>query len=75
MMNVLKRLACRSRDFLITPLLQKNLTIQYPDAAVQLQLKLTYRALAESGRPLPDIFTDRRRRYFTLHFLHTWSCK
>jgi hypothetical protein len=55
MMNVLKRLACRSRDFLITPLLQKNLTIQYPDAAVQLQLKLTYRALAESGRPLPDL--------------------
>lgn len=55
MVNVLKRLASRSRDFLMTPLFQKISTVQYSDTAIQLQLKLTYRALAESGGALPDL--------------------
>jgi hypothetical protein len=54
-MNRLKRLAYRGRDFLINPILQRSASIQYPDAASQLQLQLTYRALKESGSALPDL--------------------
>jgi hypothetical protein len=54
-MNALKRLAYRSQDFLINHLLQRSANIQYPDAASQLQLQLTYRALKESGSALPHL--------------------
>ena len=53
-MNALKKLAIRGRDFLISPLLQRGATIEYPDAASQLQLQFTYQALKESGRALPQ---------------------
>lgn len=55
MMNVLKRLAYRGRNFLIGPILQSSANIHYPDAASQLQLRLTYQALKESGSALPDL--------------------
>ncbi len=53
-MNALKKLAIRGRDFLIGPLLQRSATIEYPDAASQIQLQLTYQTLKESGRTLPQ---------------------
>lgn len=54
-MNALKKLATRGRDFLISPLFQRRANIQYPDAASQIQLQLTYQALQESGRALPPL--------------------
>ena len=54
-MNALKKLACRGRDFLIDPILQRRANIQPPDAASQLQLQLTYQAWKESGRALPPL--------------------
>jgi len=54
MKNPLKRIAHRARNFLIDPL-QPSLTTRYPDAASQLQLKFTYRALLESGNALPAL--------------------
>ena len=46
----------RIRNFLIGPLLQRGkLPIPSPDAATQLQLALTYRALVNSKQALPNI--------------------
>ncbi len=55
MVNMLKRLSYRVRSFLIAPLLQGTPNIAYPDAAAQLQLKFTYKALAETGKALPPL--------------------
>ena len=52
-MNIIKKIARRSRDLLVN-FLQKNFT-QYPDAASQLQLKLLYRNMAVSGSALPGL--------------------
>ncbi len=54
-MNALKRLAYRSRGFLISPILQDTERLHFPDAASQLQLQLTYRALKESAGALPNL--------------------
>lgn len=51
----LKTVSRRIRNFLINPLLQGISNVRYPDAATQLQLKFTYRALSESGRTLPSL--------------------
>lgn len=40
-------------DFLLGPL--RRSFVRYPDAAAQLQLKLMYRNLADSGRALPEL--------------------
>jgi hypothetical protein len=48
-MNILKNFAYRSRNFLV------NFLRYHPDAAAQLQLKLLYRSMAESGKPLPSL--------------------
>ena len=55
MVSALTKLACRLRDFLVNPLLQRNANIDYPDAASQIQLQLTYRALLASRAPLPRL--------------------
>jgi hypothetical protein len=55
MLNLPKRIAYRIRDFLISPLLQRTPTVHNPDPVSQLQLKLAYRALVESGSALPDL--------------------
>ncbi len=52
-MNLLKRAAYRGMDFLMGPL--RRSLVRYPDAATQLQLKLMYRNLLESGRVLPKL--------------------
>jgi hypothetical protein len=57
-MRTLKRLARRGRDFLTASFSERPESIrsnQYPDATSQLQLKLTYRSLVESGGPLPGL--------------------
>jgi hypothetical protein len=55
-MNAVKRIAYRIRDFLVSPILmQQNSAIPYPDVVSQLQLKLAYKALAESGSNLPRL--------------------
>ena len=54
--NVLKSILFRIRNFLVSPFLQQRASpIQYPDAATQLQLKLTYRALVNSNSALPNL--------------------
>lgn len=53
-MNILKKIAYRGRDFLVSGL-QTSSSLQYPDAATQLQLKLFYRNFAESGNALPGL--------------------
>jgi hypothetical protein len=59
MLTVLKRLADRGRAFLITSVLERSTSIlersTYPDAASQLLLQMTYRALKEAGGALPDL--------------------
>jgi hypothetical protein len=55
MMNILKRLACQIRKFFIASLGQRSTTIQYPDAASQFQLKVTYWTIAKSGGALPGL--------------------
>jgi hypothetical protein len=50
-----KRIAYRIRDFMIGPLLQRTSTVQSPDPVSQFQLKLTYRALVDTGGALPDL--------------------
>jgi hypothetical protein len=55
MMHALKRLARKARDFLIDPILQRNISTSHPDGVDQLQLHLAYRALRQSGAPLPDL--------------------
>ena len=52
-MNIIKKIARRSRDLLVN-FLQKNFA-QYPDAASQLQLKLLYQNMAASGSALPGL--------------------
>ena len=52
---MLKSLAARGRDYLLRPLLNRPAGIQLPDAAVQLQLMLTYRSLKRSGASLPTL--------------------
>jgi hypothetical protein len=52
-MNVLKKIAHRSRDFFVSPL--RESAIHYPDAVAQLQLKLLYRSLAEPANVLPGL--------------------
>lgn len=54
-MNIVKRLAYRIREFLIAPLVQRSRTIQYPDAASQLQLKYMYGTIVKSGGALPAL--------------------
>jgi hypothetical protein len=54
-MGVLKRLVQRAEGFLLQLLLPPGATSPYPDAASQLQLQMTYRALADSGNALPDL--------------------
>ncbi len=53
-MNILKTIAYRGRDFLVSDL-RTSSSLQYPDAAAQLQLKLLYRNLVESGSALPGL--------------------
>jgi hypothetical protein len=55
MTGLLKRLLRRARGFLLQFLLPPDTQNQYPDAASQLQLQMTYRALADSGSPLPGL--------------------
>ena len=48
-MNIIKKIVCRVRDFLISPLLmQGNSITQYLGTISQLQLKFTYRTIVES---------------------------
>ena len=55
-MNIFRKITYRARDFLIRPLLEQNsLSFPYSDTACQLQLKFTYKALAESGNKLPTL--------------------
>lgn len=53
MMKALKALATRGRSFLISPLLRAYRLDPAAGAVAQLQLKLTYRSLLESGATLP----------------------
>ena len=55
MASVFNRLVYQGQTFLIDTLLPRNLTGQYSDAASQLQLRLTYQALAEGEGALPDL--------------------
>lgn len=54
-MNMLKKIAHHVRGFMIEPLLDKGLIVQYPNAAAQLQLKFAYQAMAQSGGRLPGL--------------------
>jgi hypothetical protein len=55
-MNMLKQIAHRVRDFLVQPVHeQSGSNFSFADVAAQLQLKLTYQALAESGKRLPGL--------------------
>ena len=55
MKSAIKRFASRGRDFLNASVDDGIRSTQYPDVASQLQLKLTYRALVESGGVLPGL--------------------
>ncbi|MFA4981715.1 MAG: hypothetical protein WC592_04520 [Candidatus Omnitrophota bacterium] len=51
-MNLLKKIACKARGFLVSPLLKQE---NYSSAVCQLQLKLAYKLFAESKNRLPGI--------------------
>jgi len=54
-MGSMLRQVSRKAHSLIRPFLPGSPAIRYPDAASQLQLKFTYRMLAESGKALPAL--------------------
>jgi hypothetical protein len=55
-MGMLKKIAYRARDFLMRPgSEQSDSNVSFADVAAQLQLKLTYKAMAESGKKLPGL--------------------
>jgi hypothetical protein len=55
-MNAIRRIADRARDYLVKPVLdQSGASFSFADVAAQLQLKLAYRSLVESGQKLPAL--------------------
>jgi len=54
--NPLREIAHRARNFFTRPVQEPSgPNFSFADVAAQLQLKLTYKALAESGKRLPDL--------------------
>jgi hypothetical protein len=55
-MRSLKKVAYRARDFLMRPVRdQSGTNFSFADVAAQLQLKLAYKALLDSGQRLPSL--------------------
>lgn len=52
---MIHKYAMRLRNFFNAPLLLRRASVQYPDAATQIQLQMRYRSLLDSGGTLPDI--------------------
>lgn len=52
---MMKTIASKGRDYLLRPLMHRPPAAQFPDAATQLQLKLTYQSLRRSGAPMPTL--------------------
>jgi hypothetical protein len=55
MSRMLRVLARRGRNLLITPIVQNRLVVQHANATSQIQLQLTYSALRDTGHVLPGI--------------------
>jgi hypothetical protein len=55
-MNAIRRIADRARHYLVRPVLdQSGASFSFADVAAQIQLKLAYRAMVESGQKLPAL--------------------
>ena len=72
MKGAIKRLAYRGRDFLNESITESIRNTH--DAVSQLQLKFTYRTLAESGRPLPSLKEAQDLSRFRRQMRTAFSC-